>query len=340
MDSKRWISYSSISDFNSCLRLYYFKNIYRNPKTGNRIQLINPYLALGSAVHETIDEIINLTPSRRVKTPLLKRYDKVWRRYSGKSGGFISEKQEDEFRKRGSQMIKRFSKSSLIKKRALKKKNDLPKISLFKGIDLVGSFDWVEVLKNGNLHIIDFKTGRSQEKSNSWQLPIYQLLAQEEYGKKVDKLSYWYLEKNKKKTFDNKLDIDNFFDKIKEKALEIKEVVDKKSFSCDSRYHRCYWCRPYEEILSGKAEYVGVDSQRGKDIYFLKNGKDVLRKINDSDFLSQQEKKIVDARLSGQEIKKDKSISRIKRKIKGNLTKKELSIFVSELKKNGKKINI
>ncbi len=161
---KIWISHSSITDFNNCPRLYFFKSIYRNPKTGNRIQLVSPYLSLGSAVHDTIDEVINLPLSKRTKTSLIKNYQKVWKKYSGKKGGFVSKKQESEFKKRGGKMVKKVEISGLLNRKSLKKTDNLSRTNLSKNMGLVGSFDWIEVLKNGNLHIIDFKTGKSKEK--------------------------------------------------------------------------------------------------------------------------------------------------------------------------------
>ena len=50
-----WVSYSSISDFKKCPRAYYLKNIYKNPKTGKKIELVAPPLALGSVVHDVLE---------------------------------------------------------------------------------------------------------------------------------------------------------------------------------------------------------------------------------------------------------------------------------------------
>ncbi len=351
MDSKKiWVSHSSINDFNNCPRLYFFKSIYRNPKTGNRVQLVNPYLSLGSAVHDTIDEVINLPLSKRTKTPLTKNYQKVWKKYSGKRGGFVSKKQESEFKKRGGKMVKKVEISGLLNRKSLKKSDNLPRADLSENMGLVGSFDWIEILKNGNLHIIDFKTGKSQEKKNSWQLPIYQILAQKNYDKNVEKLSYWYLEKNSEPVFKESINPDIFISKIKEKAIEIKKAINQNNFSCNFFYNKCYWCRNYESIISGKAEYVGFDEKMKKDLYFLNNGELLLRKIEDSNFLNITEKNILKTRIKGKSVKetgKQNNLSNekvknvileIKKKIKNNLTKKELSIFVKDLNKKKRKI--
>ncbi len=49
-----FISHTSLKDFLNCPRSYYLKNIYRDKKTGYRIQITNPYLTLGALVHDAI----------------------------------------------------------------------------------------------------------------------------------------------------------------------------------------------------------------------------------------------------------------------------------------------
>ncbi len=340
------ISHSSIVDFNNCLRLYYFKNIYKNPKTGNRVQIVNPYLSLGSAVHNTIDEVVDLSPSKRLKTSLIKKFDKVWDGYSGRCGGFISKKQEDEFKKRGYLMIKKVEKSELFKKKSFKKGANLMKINLIDDIDLVGALDWIEILPDKTFHIIDFKTGRSVESKKSLQLPIYQLLAQNNYNQKVKKLSYWYLDRDNGPKF-KKIDSTKSSEElIKQKALEIKDKINSSNFSCSSKYHKCFWCRTYEGVISGQAEYIGVDEEMKKDLYFLVDAKDVIKKINQEEFLNENEKTILEMRLDKKSIsqiqeevnlskkKLELSVEEIKQKIKNNLTQKELRVFINRLGQN------
>jgi hypothetical protein len=331
------VSHSSITDFNNCKRLYYFKNYYRNPETNNRVQIVNPYLSLGSAVHEAIDKVVNLSVSRRQNFSLIQSYDKIWKKRSGKKGGFLSEKQEKEFRKRGAEMLKKVERSALFKKKNVKREKELPRKALFNNTYLIGSYDWVEVLKNNNLHIIDFKTGRSEEKNDSWQLPIYQILAQENHDRKVEKTSYWYLSKNQGLVSRKPVDSEVFLSEIEKKALEMEKVVEKKKFSCSSNYPRCYWCHKYEKVVSGGAEYLGTD-EMGKDLFYVVNGNEVLQKVKESDFLSDNEKEILETRLNEKNFKGKKEIlETIKKKLKKNLSRRELFSFVQELKKNDRR---
>lgn len=344
-----WVSHSAITNFDYCKRLYYFKHLYKNPKTGNRIQIVNPYLSLGSAVHDTIDNILDLPFSKRTKVSFSSEFQKTWKQYSGKRGGFVSPLQEKEFKKKGVEMVKKVENADFLKRKALKKEKNLPQTTLFKNVKLVGCFDWVEILPDG-LHVIDFKTGKKEESSSSLQLPIYRILANKNYDLKVKKTSYWYLRKDpvpvpqKMKTIKESLTI------IKEKASEIQKTIDEKNFFCSSRYSRCFWCRTYESVFSGKAEFVGVDERMGRDLFYLPSGANVLKKIKESNFLTELDKSILDARLGeiseadlkGEHKLTDKKvknqIGEIKKKIKNNLSSQELKFFIRELENNGKKL--
>lgn len=343
------ISHSAITDFNNCPRLYYFKSIYRNPKTGNRVQIVNPYLSLGLAVHETIDELIDIAPSKRVNKKLSKRFEKIWQNYSGKIGGFTSKKQEEMFKKRGHLMIKKIEGSAILSKRSLKKEKDFPKIELSDDMNLIGNFDWIELMKDGSLHIIDFKTGKSKEKNDSLQLPIYQVLAEKNYNRKVKKLSYWYLEKDTKLTTKKIISTNKCLDIINKKANEIKNSIESRSFGCSSKYRKCFYCKNYETILSGKAEYLGTKNER--DLYYLANSKDLLDKIYEESFLDKKEKEIVCMKMNNitmdetretlniSKIEIKKSVESIKIKLKENLEQKELKIFIEELLKKENKFD-
>jgi RecB family exonuclease len=343
MDSKKIrISHSAINDYRRCPRLYYFKNIYTNPKTGNRIQLASPYIFLGSVVHDSIDELINLPPSVRSKKSLTKIYNLKWSHESIKEGGFISKKQENLFKERGEKMIKKVESSGLLLKRSLKKPKKILKIELNKNLNLVGIIDWVEILPDKSLHIIDFKTGKSKEPGNSLQLLIYYFLAKENYNKKIKKLSYWYLEKDNKPTIKkiekNKISLA----KIAKEGEAIKSAVSNNNFRCSSGYSKCFWCRNYEFIISGKAEYIKIDYDNKKDIYYLPTTESVLSKIYENDFLNEKEKTLFRKRIDGNKKesripKKEtmKIFSKIKLKLKKNLTPKELKILIKELLKDG-----
>ena len=176
-----WVSYSSIRDFLKCPRSYYLKNIYKNPQTGRKMQIINPSLSLGQAVHQVLEELSRLPKEKRFDISPLDRFRRIWEGVSGKKGGFLNKKEEERYFERGQAMIERITKNpGPLKKLAVKIKDDLPHFWLSQKDNLIlcGKIDWLEYLpdKNG-VHIIDFKTGRFSEEEDSLQLPIYYLLA-------------------------------------------------------------------------------------------------------------------------------------------------------------------
>src|SRR3989338_9945774 len=91
-------------------------------------------------------------------------------------------------------------------------------------IILNGLVDWIEYLpETDSLHIVDFKTGKVEEKDGSLQLPIYLLLCDALQKRKVTKASYWYLETDKiveKELPDSK----TAYEQVFEIALRVKEA--------------------------------------------------------------------------------------------------------------------
>ncbi len=266
-----WVSHSSISDFLACPRAYYLRNVYKDPKTGNKITVTNASLSLGQIVHEVIEELSLLPVDERLKISLVKKYDVAWKKVEGKIGGFKDKNQEIEYKERGVKMLERVEKNpGPILNKAIKIQTDfIPNYYLSEedNIILCGKIDWIEYLeKNDSVHIIDFKTGKNEEDESSLQLPIYLLLATNLQSRPVEKASYWYLEKNNDLT---PKELPNYADS-KEKVLtvarRIKLARQLNHFVCPKG--GCIKCRPLERVLKSEGEKVGVSDTR-QDIYIL-----------------------------------------------------------------------
>ena len=119
-------------------------------------------------------------------------------------------------------------------------------------------------------YIIDFKTGKSEVNKDSLQLPIYTLLASKTQAREVSKISYWYLAFRKKPTLQKLPDIKKAKTKILKIAKEIKLARQLERFPCPHKTG-CVACKPYEKILRGEAEFVGVNEFK-QDVYII-NGK-------------------------------------------------------------------
>lgn len=268
-----WVSHSSISDFLRCPRAYFLRNVYKDPKTGHKITVISPPLALGAAVHEVIESLATLPVEERFKISLVKKLDPVWLKYSGKKGGFANYTEEVGYRERAMKMLINLQEDpGPILEKAIKIKTEsfgLPYYYLSEkdNIILCGKIDWLKYEEeNDSVHIIDFKTGKREESEDSLQLPIYLLLASNTQTKKVSGASYWYLDRDDGLTEKKLPDIKESFKKVLSIAKEIKGAREKSEFICPKG--GCSACRPLERVLSGEAEFVGTSETR-QDVYRL-----------------------------------------------------------------------
>jgi ATP-dependent helicase/DNAse subunit B len=266
-----WVSHSSISDFLRCPRAYFLNNIYRDPKTGNKITLMSPPLALGQAVHEVIDSLSVLPAEKRFSEPLVPKLDSVWQKVSGKRGGFVNREVEEKYKNQAKEMLRRLNKHpGPLKNLAVKIKMDLPYFWLSQedNIILCGKVDWLEYLpETDSVHIIDFKTGKTDADADSLQLPIYHLLVHNCQKRQVTKASYWYLKRADKPTQKRLPDLKKAQKEVLKIAKEIKLSRQLKRFKCPHKTG-CRACKPYEAVIRGDAEFVGVDEFQ-QDIYIL-----------------------------------------------------------------------
>ncbi len=254
-----WLSHSSINDFLRCKRAYYLNNIYKNPETGRKISIINPYLALGQVVHDVLESLLELPAEKRLEIPLKVIFEVKWRKVSGDLGGFKDASLEMEFKERGLQMLKKVEQNpGPILEKAIKIDADLPWfwLSQEEEIILCGKIDWIKYNQEDNsVDIIDFKTGKSEEDENSLQLAIYRLLLENCQKRRVRKASFWYLDRGK---------IADYV--LPEPSLATKKVLDIAKKIMKARLERdylcekggCYACRDLEKVASGSAKFVGI----------------------------------------------------------------------------------
>lgn len=269
-----WVSNSSISDFLTCPRLYYLRNVYKDPKTNHKINIVNPSLALGQTVHEVLESLSFLPSSDRFKESLLDKYDVVWKKVTGKLGGFKTEFEEQEVKNRGVNMLQRvMDNPGIIQNKAIKIKKEDPNylpnyyLSEEENIILCGKVDWLEYIPLDNtVHIVDFKTGKHDERPDSLQLPIYCLLVNNCQKIKVSKVSYWYLDREDKPTEMSLPSLDEAFNRILIEAKKVKKARLNKEYICSE--NGCFFCKPFEAVIRGDAEFIGVGGYK-QDMYII-----------------------------------------------------------------------
>ena len=272
-----WVSHSSIGDFLKCPRAYYLHNVYKNPDTGRKITIVNPALSLGSAVHATLEALKALPVEERLHRDLLADFEKEWATSaSGKKGGFTNDAEEAGAKARGRAMIERVMKNpGPLSKKTVKLKeteNNMPPnfyLSEEENIILCGLIDWLEyVEEDDSIRIIDFKTGKSEESDDSLQLPIYLLLLGALQKRRMSGAAYWYLEKNDTTTEVALPDTGLARENVLALARRVKDVRERRAYDCPRGPSGCFACQPYELILNGKAEYLGVAGY-GQDAYLV-----------------------------------------------------------------------
>ncbi|MBD3250077.1 MAG: hypothetical protein GF381_00675 [Candidatus Pacebacteria bacterium] len=265
-----WVSHTSISDFLNCPRAYYLNHRYKDPATGNKIQIMSPPLALGQAVHEVLESLSVLPTKDRLKKSLVERFHQVWQKVSGKKGGFFDETTEQKYKERGEEMLRKVMKNpGPIERLAVKIQQDLPHYWLSEddGIILCGKIDWLEYLPDQDaVNILDFKTGQYREDGESLQLPIYHLLVHNCQKRKVIKASYWYLALDDRPIDKQLPDLESAQQQVLEVAKKIKLARQLNHFKCPT--DGCRHCQDLEKVIAGQAQKVGTNDF-GHDIYVL-----------------------------------------------------------------------
>lgn len=267
-----WVSHTSMSDFLKCPRSYYLKNVYKDPKTKHKVQLMAPPLALGQAVHDVLESLSVLPTPTRLNDSLIEKFGKAWEKVSGKRGGFPNLDVETKYRLRGEAMLRRvMDNPGPVARQAVKIKEDLPHywLSPEEGIILCGKIDWLEYLPDQNaVNILDFKTGKSEEDPSSLQLPIYHLLVHNCQKRTVAGAGYWYLELNDMVTPKDLPDLETAHTQVLDVARQVKLARQLERFKCPGGEEGCRYCQPMESILRGEAEFVGENTY-GQDVYVL-----------------------------------------------------------------------
>lgn len=278
-----WVSHSSMGDFIKCPRSYYLKNMYKNPKTGKKIGIVSPALSLGSAVHEVVEGLAQYPADKRFDNSqeLFERFEKAWEKFEGVKGGFKTKEEEEESKSRGRAMIQRVidNPGPLTQKIVkLKEGEMLPNFYLSEkdNIILCGRIDWLEYKpEDDSIHILDFKTGKNEEKEDSLQLPIYLLLLNNLQKRKVSGASYWYLDSDNDPKTVSLPDTEESFKKVYKVA---KEVADARTrariegnenvFVCPRGETGCFGCVPFEKIIKGEAKFLG-NGEWGQEMYLV-----------------------------------------------------------------------
>jgi len=235
------VSYTQLSNFKTCPLMYKYAYVLRLPSAPSGA------LNFGQTLHRTLKDFHRRAFFDQQPTleDLLTIFEKRWI-----SGGYKTIEHQDLAKKRGREILTKYFQThqGMLK----------PPLSLeqkftirFGKVKLIGSIDRIGQGPEGEVEIIDYKTGSEnkteeelqKEAKKSDQLTIYALAAQEDLKIKVDQVCLYFLEHQiKAVTTRSPKQLES---KREEIAQQIEEM-EKSDFTATPGFH-CRWCA-YNQI--------------------------------------------------------------------------------------------
>jgi DNA helicase-2/ATP-dependent DNA helicase PcrA len=237
-----YLSYSQIETFETCPLHYKLKYIYKVSTPPSASQ------SFGTSMHATLKEfyetVVNRKPSFAKASEGRAKLEKIMFDIFARNWidqGFKSKKQETDFFEKGKLYLSGFLKEGFnpkIKTIGLEQTFTVP---LGKGLKIGGRVDRVDDLGNGEIEIIDYKTGATipsqKDVDKNLQLSFYALAATkiptEPFNKIPDKikLSLYFLDTQEK------ISTVRTAKQLEEAILEIFKVrdeIEKSDFKCSN----------------------------------------------------------------------------------------------------------
>jgi|GEM_PF-342640 len=206
------LSYSSINTYETCpykWKLLYVDKIPTAPKA---------YLSFGTVVHEILKYIL--------EGPFLPTLESVKNQYKLKwfSEGYRTKEEELKYFNEGMDIITNFYKE-IENNPPSTLKVEFPLLGMIGDVPFHGILDRVDKAKGNKLEIIDYKTTKKgyshTDMMHNEQFLVYQILAEEHFGKEIDKHTVYNL-----RTL-SKISINRFdFYKVKEFENKVEMIVD------------------------------------------------------------------------------------------------------------------
>lgn len=240
-----YLSYSQIETFKLCPLHYKLRYLIKIPSPATASQ------SFGISIHATLKDFYDqcasgTEPSAKLLISLLSDH---WIKK-----GYVSKVQEAEFIEKGKIYLSGFyqnyfdegQKPSLLEHKFLL---PLPKRDGVSPLKIGGVIDRVDVLTDGTIEILDYKTGATiptqKEVDNNDQLTFYALAAFllnaqppfDDKGKNI-RLSLYYLDQQVKiSTTRSKMDLEKMIDDL----YDIRDQIQKSDFRCSNNYF-CQSC--------------------------------------------------------------------------------------------------
>ena len=249
-------SFTQLRAFETCPKQYYYAHIIRIPSAGKAV------FSFGKVLHAVLEKFFTVVKERAAseqgslfgkmdtkqkpvsEKELLDIYEQLWT-----EDWFYDEENKKKYKERGLAILKKFYDNlggSFPTPVALEQPFNVK----IKKVTLRGVIDRIDEMGDGTekqWKIIDYKTGKGPKDDklsfkDKEQLLMYQIAANEVFGKQVGALVLYYLEPNKQFEF---LGSEKELEKIRNAILETVEAIKTSDFaptpgfwcgSCDYRY--------------------------------------------------------------------------------------------------------
>jgi DNA helicase-2/ATP-dependent DNA helicase PcrA len=225
-----YLSYSQIETFQTCPLHYKLKYIYKVPTPPTASQ------SFGTSIHATLKEFFEQV-SQKVKPSDKMLYDLLEKNWI--SEGYKTKSHEKEFFNKGKLYLAGFLKQGFNLKTSTIALEQPFTVPLGKNLKIGGRLDRVDVLEDGGIEIIDYKTGATiptqKEIDKNLQLSFYALAATkiptEPFGKTPDEvtLSLYFLDTQEK--FSTTRTVKDL-EKASEEIFKVREEIEKSDFKC------------------------------------------------------------------------------------------------------------
>jgi putative RecB family exonuclease len=247
---KPWTSPSRLATWTQCPKRYDFQHVQKLPTRPS------PNLDLGSNVHAALRDWMALPPSVRTWDRLLEFYRAAWR---ANRPAFTGRTREElrEWGEKGIAMLRRFADETPA---------DLAPLAIEKwvGIDfgdheVRGKVDRVDLLPDGSLHVVDYKTGKypkdpARLREEDLAAAVYARGSSTNFiGAPVSSVEYVYLGTMERVSFP----VDDAWQAHKETAVDalaraVRAAEARADFPA-APSALCAWCDFKERCPEGKA---------------------------------------------------------------------------------------
>jgi DNA helicase-2/ATP-dependent DNA helicase PcrA len=254
-----YLSYSQIETFRTCPLHYKLKYIYKvpTPPTASQSFGTSMHLALKDFYTTLKNEPHFVKTSRGLESLIFKVLEKNWVRE-----GYVDKKHEEKMMKKGKDFLSDFLKHQFDKKKipvVMEQPFIIPLTTEDKKehMKIGGKMDRVDILPDGKIEIIDYKTGANvptqQAIDRDLQMTFYALAASkivdQPFAKKPEEivLTFYY--------FDNQAKITTVrtaeqLEKAIEEIFETKKEIERSDFKCSGHI----FCQNCEYSLFCRAE--------------------------------------------------------------------------------------